>query len=250
MTCVALKTAAGAGGSLALRETAKHLSQEGSTPIVVAPPPRQWDTAAVALADVAASLSARGFVQMSIQAWLGPRTWWERIDLVQNWIAEAAESERIVLLVDDPSQWAISSSNENAWRVRSVLDVLLADSPVVPRVVVRTDGRDRSNETSVPCRHATGLLENDADWGDVLSPNRCRSAWNFAGDRNRVTGGSWTRCRTCRSHIARTCHQVLVSGHCHFSHRRRTGQSCFARPSAPTIVGGMAVVGDAPPPGS
>ena len=167
---VALKAAAGAGGSLVLREAAERLRDEGVTPIVVAPPPRQLDTAALALADVAASLSTLGLVPMSVQTWLEPRTWWERLRLVQEWIAEAAGSRGVVLLVDDPSQWAMPNANELAWRVRSVLDVLLADSTSVPWVVVRTDGRDRSGETSVPCHQAIGLLEDDADWGDALSP--------------------------------------------------------------------------------
>lgn len=168
--CVALKATAGSGGSLALRETARRLRDEGTTPIIVAPPPRQWDTAALALADVAASLDALGLASMNVQTWLEPRTWWERLRLVQKWIAEAAGSKRIVLLVDDPSQWAISNSNEIAWRVRSVLDVLLADSTSMPWIIVRTDDRDRSGETSVPCHQAPHLLADDADWGDALSP--------------------------------------------------------------------------------
>ena len=170
VNCVALKATAGSGGSLALRETAKSLRDEGTTPIVVAPPPRQWDTAALALADVAASLSALGLVPMNVQTWLEPRTWRERLRLVQEWIAEAAGSKRMVLLVDDPSQWAISNSNEIAWRVQSVLDVLLSDSTSMPWIVVRTDGRDHRDETSVQCLRATNLLEDDGDWGDVLSP--------------------------------------------------------------------------------
>ena len=170
VNCVALKATAGSGGSLALRETAKSLRDEGTIPIVVAPPPRQWDTAALALADVAGSLSALGLAPMNAQTWLEPRTWWERLRLVQRWLAEAAGSERIVLLVDDPSQWAISNSNEIAWRVQSVLDVLLADSTSMPWVVVRTDSRDRSGEMSVPCHPATDLFEDDADWGEALSP--------------------------------------------------------------------------------
>lgn len=170
VNCVALKAAAGAGGSLALRETASRLSDEGMTPIVVAPPPRQLDTAALALGDVAASLSALGLASVNVQTWLEPHTWWERLRLVRTWIAEAAGSKGVVLLVDDPSQWAIPNANETAWRVQSVLDVMLADSTSIPRVVVRTDGRDRSGETSVQCHQATGLLEDEADWGDALSP--------------------------------------------------------------------------------
>ena len=170
VSCVALTAAAGAGGSLILRETAEVLLNEGKMPIVVAPPPRQVDTAALALADVAASLSEFGLVPISVQTWLEPRTWWERVRLVQEWIAEAAGSNRIVLLVDDPSQWAIPNANEIAWRVQSVLDILLKDSRSVSRVVVRADGRDRSDETSVPCRQATALLEDETDWGDALSP--------------------------------------------------------------------------------
>lgn len=170
LNCVALKAATGAGGSLALRETASRLSDEGMTPIVVAPPPRQLDTAALALGDVAASLSALGLASVNVQTWLEPHTWWERLRLVRTWIAEAAGSKGVVLLVDDPSQWAIPNTNEIAWRVQSVLDVVLADSTPIPRVVVRTDGRDHSGETSVPCHQVTGLLEDEADWGDALSP--------------------------------------------------------------------------------
>ena len=170
VNCVALEAAAGAGGSLGLREAAARLRDEGMTPIIVAPPPRQLDTAALALADVAASLSALGLAPMNLQTWLEPRTWWERLSLVQEWIAEAAGSDQIVLLVDDPLQWAISDSHEISWRVRSAVDSFLADSTSVRRVVVRTDGRDRGGETSVPCHQATDLLKDEADWGAALSP--------------------------------------------------------------------------------
>lgn len=170
VACVALKARTGGGGSLTLRETAQSLRREGVLPIVVAPPPRQVDTAALALADVAAGLDEFGLVPMRVHAWLEPRTWWERCDLVQKWIAEAAQSNRIVLLVDDPSQWTLPGASETAWRAESVLDLLLAESIAIPRVIARSDNRDRGGETNVPCREATGLLEDEADWGDALAP--------------------------------------------------------------------------------
>ena len=170
VNCVALKAAGGDGGSLGLREAAERLRDEGMTPIIVAPPPRQLDTAALALADVAASLGALGLAPMNVQTWLEPRSWWERHRLVQEWIAEAAGSQQIVLLVDDPSQWAIPDLHEASGRVRSVLDLFLTDSTSVRRVVVRTDSRDRGGETSVKCHQATDLLKDEADWGDALSP--------------------------------------------------------------------------------
>ena len=167
---VALKAPAGGGGSLTLRETARSLRQEGLMPIVVAPPPRQVDTASLALADVSAGLGEFGLVPMSVHTWLEPRSWWERCGLVQEWIAEAAQSNPIVLLVDDPTQWIRPGTSEIAWRAESALELLLAESVPVRRVIVRSDSRDRRDETNVPCREATRLLRDEADWGDALAP--------------------------------------------------------------------------------
>ena len=139
-------------------------------PIIVAPPPRQVDTAALALADVAVGLDEFGLVPMTVHAWLQPRTWWERCHLVQEWIAEAARSNPIVLLVDDPSQWPLPGASEIAWRTESVLDLLLAESIAIPRVVARSDDRDRASETNVRCSEPTGLLDDETDWGETLAP--------------------------------------------------------------------------------
>ena len=139
-------------------------------PIVVAPPPRQIDTAAMALADVAAGLDEYGLVPMNVDAWLEQRTWWERLRLIEKWVSEAASLHPIAILVDDPSQWATPRANEIAWRSQAVLDMLLADSTSVPRVVVRSDHHDRVDELAVSCQLPTGLLEDEADWGEALAP--------------------------------------------------------------------------------
>ena len=170
VTRIALKAATGAGGSLALRETARILRDEGKMPIVVAPPPRQIDTAALALAGVAACLDEYGLAPMSVHAWLEPRSWRERLELIKEWILEAAGVHSIALLVDDPSQWATPGANEIAWRSQAVLDMLLAESTPIPRVVVRSDLHDRIGEHPVPCRPPAGVLEDETDWGEALAP--------------------------------------------------------------------------------
>ncbi|MGH1505251.1 MAG: hypothetical protein ACRBI6_16995 [Acidimicrobiales bacterium] len=164
---VALRAPAGSGSSLVLRQTAKLLQVDDVTPIVVAPPPRQIDTAALALVDVLVGLGeADASASDGLDSWLEPAGWWERLAQVRTSLSEASEAGKVVLLVDDPSQWSVPGSTEYSLRCESALDLLFSAASSI--VVVRSDLRERPLEFPVPIRRPVGLLD-EGTWGEELA---------------------------------------------------------------------------------
>ena len=161
---VVLGGLAGTGRSLVLKIAAQRFVTAGFHPVLVAPPDRQIDSAAIALLDTAVGLAKLGIAEDLHLWWSQPATWLERTSELRQWLKEAATSDEFVLLVDDPSRWSIPEAGETARHLDAAADLLLREIDC-SRVVIST-GHPDVNVEMAPIS-AAAVFGNEAEWGPL-----------------------------------------------------------------------------------
>lgn len=154
----------GAGRSIMLRRVADRLKSGNEVPVLVAPPERHFDSAALALLDVAAAINP---AQMT-RHWQDSADWNQRISDLRAWFGTESNAN-VVLLLDAPGQWVMPGRLDVSKRSDQVANFLVHEVQC-RKVLVGVQGEGKPDQSfSANLADGRTVLEDAEHWGQ-LSP--------------------------------------------------------------------------------
>ncbi len=161
------------GKSTALQLLGERLSEQGLSPILVAPPMRALDAGPLALTEVSVGLKSCGLLNGQLDILRSADApWAEKVTAVLGWVSDHAD--RVVLLCDEPAEWSSRQSHDVSFRAHAdeVALALVATAPC-RRVV------SGALPVGVRARHFRKLaiastpgewLRDEHEWGPLAGP--------------------------------------------------------------------------------
>jgi tetratricopeptide (TPR) repeat protein len=167
----------GSGKSSLLQALKPRLADQGLFPVVVAPPPRDMDTGAVALVQIGESLQQHALLNGELATLENPqRRWPEKLSATLGWVEQ--NKGAVVLLCEEVDKWTVPPTADESFspysnrHVQDVVDAI--HGRVHCRRVLTSSSAQTANgyyRYDLPKdTHPSWLLEAADTWGSDLEP--------------------------------------------------------------------------------
>lgn len=171
-----------AGKTALLHALAQELSSQDFVPILVSPPCRQFDSGGLALLRVAGALKSNKLTN----GWDGrffadAAGWDERLDALRDGLEQ--NSEKVVLLLDEPDRWTPPRGEDSALHSRSAAVVQLLVNVAECRRIVAVGSQTQfplsATSVTLAARSEPRQFLNDQEWGELATV--ASEIWNTFG---------------------------------------------------------------------